>query len=382
MRIAHFTNTYWPTVNGVAVSDANLRDGLIELGHEIDVFAPAVRGHGPDQDPEGVFRYPSIPAIVADYSLALPFSKEIRARLDRGGYDVVHSSHQWWVGAWALDYAVEQRLPFVTTRHTQQNLYACYVPLPRGMACRLMRRLALDHYARADLVTTPGLGSVQSLRDMGVTTPIEVVSNPTRLDDFWNANGSAVRADLGITEDEIVLGYVGRLTREKNIGVILEAYKLLTDKGLRVRLLLVGGGRDEARLRKLAAGIPGVIFVGKIPHDKINAYYGAMDLFVTASMSEVQPMSFAEALAAGVPIVAFDVSGCNDMVCDLVNGRLVDPRRGTAGLAETIEAMVGDPVGLLALSVGAKDWVHRYDIVAATEAMVKAYVHAIWLHNR
>jgi glycosyltransferase involved in cell wall biosynthesis len=379
MRIAIFSCTYAPVVNGVAVSIANLRAGLLKTGHEVDIFAPAPPGYDESTDPENVFRYKSFYLTSkADYPIALPIGAKVQERLAKGGYDVVHLHHPWLVGTWGRKYARRMKIPVLDTVHTQYEIYSKLAePIPSPWINPILRRKLIRHCNAVDLVTTPGEGSREALLGLGIRTPIKVVSNPTDLSSYWNAKGDEVRLKYGIDERSIVIGYAGRLSKEKNVDELIQAFQFISQTDTQVKLMIIGGGPEASYLRSLADSLAygKVIFAGQVPHDQIAQYYGAIDIFLTASRSEVQPMSFAEAMAAGNPVVAYDVPGCNNMVQDS-HGVLVDPGTGSAGLAFAVLSLMQNEDELRRKMYRSIEWAKRYDLLTATASMVEAYAIA------
>ncbi len=383
MRIAIFTNTYWPTVNGVAVSAKNLHDGLVKLGHEVYVFAPAVEDMDESKDDKNVLRYPSFAIkAIASYELALPIAPKIKKVLESKKFDIIHTEHPLWIGKWGRSYAKKHDLPIVTTVHTQYDLYAKLIPLPQEILVPILKKQLNEYLNSVDLVTTPGSGSAERLKRQGVETPIMVVSNPTDLQEFWKASGDKIRAKLGVGVNDKLIGFVGRLSQEKNIEVLLRAVGEVLRRIPNAKMVLIGDGPDREKLQAKAAEISDrIIFAGKVDHSEMPEYYAAFDLFMSASMSEVQPMTFAESMAASAPVLVFDVAGCNDMVENGENGILVDKVHGAKGLSEAAIKLLQNEKELAEMKKRAKKWAERYDSSSATISMVDAYKQAIRLHR-
>ena len=385
MRIAIYTNTYWPTVNGVAISIANLRSGLQELGHSVHVFAPAPAGFDRATDQQGVSRFPSFSApIEADYPLALPVAPRVTQALLKHKFDLVHTHHPIWVGVWGQWYARWMGLPLVTTIHTQYEIYSKFVPLPDEMVDQYLRLQVKGYCNHCDLVTTPAESSRGRLLDIGVQTPIEVIYNPTDLSSLWDADGTTIRRQYGCGPDDFLLGYVGRMAPEKNLSALLDAAAIVLPQMPRARLLLVGDGPSRPALEARARTLPDgdrILFAGRIEHTLIPQYDAALDLFITPSMFEVQPLSFAEAMAAGTPVISMDAPGGNDMIEDGENGRLVPLDEQGAGLARATLEMLRDPTGLRAMSDRAREWAGRYDRMTVVHRVLEAYERARELHQ-
>ena len=245
-----------------------------------------------------------------------------------------------------------------------------------------MEKMLIKACEKVDLVTTPGEGSRQRLVGLGIKTPVLCVSNPTKLSDFAGVDGTAVREHFNVAPIDCLLGYVGRLNDEKNLDALLEAFEIIARFRSNARLMIVGDGSEKSRLEQRAETIaPGrVIFTGAINHAEIAPYFAALDLFVTPSKSEVQPMSFAEAFAAEVPIIAYNVTGCYDMIKDGVSGLLVPYEDGPAGLAGASLELISDPARHRMLGQSAGEWAKQYEQMRAVDQTLAAYQLAIDLH--
>ncbi|MEN6643821.1 MAG: glycosyltransferase [Armatimonadia bacterium] len=381
VRIAIFTNTYWPTVNGVAISIRNLREGLNNLGHEVHVLAPAPRGFDLGQDEPLTHRFLSVPAPVkADYPLAVPISPHLRKALGGLKFDLIHTHHPMWVGVWGQWFARRQHIPIVTTIHTQYEIYSELIPLPDAVINAFLRNRVITYCNRCHIVTTPAESSKQRLLSRGVTTPIEVVYNPTDLTACREADGSALRRQLGCGEGDPLLGYIGRLAPEKNLHALLDAADIILPQMSRARLVLVGDGPSrtelEQRVKTMKHG-DRISFAGRVEHDQVPVYDAALDLFVTPSMFEVQPLSFAEAMAAGTPVIAMDAPGANDMIEDGCNGRLVPTSEQGAGLARAALETLNTENRLAEMSQRSRDWARRYDLPSVVERVLQVYDKAL-----
>lgn len=384
MRIAIFTNTYWPTINGVAFCIAQLKEGMEKLGHYVYVFAPAPPGFDVRCDQERVYRYPAFSAPThSDYALALPWSRAIRQILRTTEFDVVHTHHPFWVGAWGQRYALQRKLPLVTTIHTQYEVYGRFLFLPSRLSDLFVRWRVRNYCHRCQIVTTPAESSRQRLLNWGVKTPIEVVHNPTDLAAFRSADGSAIRAQYGVEPQDFLIGYVGRVAPEKNLPELLEAAQIILTELPNAKMLIVGDGPSREALEQQAQCLScreRIFFAGRIEHKNIPPYDAALDLFITPSMTEVQPLAFAEAMAAGTPIVAIDAPGGKDMIVDGVNGRLVPPSEQGKGLARAALEILRNPARLQAMRQQAREWAKHYERDKIVQQMLKIYEKAQALH--
>ncbi|MFP3904949.1 MAG: glycosyltransferase [Armatimonadota bacterium] len=378
MRIAVFSNTYLPSLNGVANVVEAYRKSLVEQGHEVYIFAPGTAKDDPD-DHEHILRFPSIEAPTFDYSVAMPFSLPIMRVLHGVEFDIVHTHHPLWVGVWGQWFAQWTNLPLVTTVHTEYQIYSEMVPLPSAMVEGFLNRRVVRYCNHCDMVTTPVPSMRKKLQDSHVTTPIELVPNPTDLSMFVGADGSDIRRSLGVGPDDIVVGYVGRLSPEKNLPFVLRAAKQVLAGHPGTHVLIVGGGPALDDLNNVAEKLDiadSIHFIGEVPHEEIPHYQAALDLFMTASLSETQPLAYTEAMAVGTPIIAVEAPGSRDMIQDGHNGVLVPHEEGPEGLARAANRLLEDRELYDDIRQAGMKWVELYDIGSATEKLLEVYERA------
>jgi glycosyltransferase involved in cell wall biosynthesis len=344
VKVALFTNNYLPFRGGVTTSVETLRRGLEARGHEAWVFAP--RFPGAVDAGDRIVRYPSLPAATyPEFSLAVPWSRAVAARVRAERFDVFHAHHPFLLGPVARRLArQEERRPLVFTYHTRYDKYAHYVPLPRRLVAAAAVRLSTRFAERADTVIAPSALIRDELAARGVRTRIEVVPTGVDVRRFAPGDAAAARDALGLPRDERVLLYVGRLDREKSVGRILAAFERVAGTVPRTRLVVVGHGTEAVALRRHASRLPigdRIVFVGVRPHEALAECYRAADLFLFASETETQGLVLAEAAACGVPAVAVSGPGCDEVVRDGETGVLTKP--DGASLAEAAIGLLLDP---------------------------------------
>jgi 1,2-diacylglycerol 3-alpha-glucosyltransferase len=384
VKIAVFTNTYLPLVNGVANVIEAYRKSLSSLGHEVYIFT--ARPSDEQRDVANrVFRFPSVEAPNLDYHLAMPFSLPVMRALQRTHFDIVHTHHPLWVGVWGMWYANWAKLPLITTIHTEYQVFADAVPLPGVMVEEYLTKRVAKYCNKCDLITTPVESMRSKLSSAGVTRPIELLPNPADLSPFGSPDAQTARSRVGFGPEHTVVGFVGRLSPEKNLECVLRAVKIVMDQHPQCRLLLVGDGAARSSLVKMAADL-GIAdrthFTGESPHKQIPQWQAAIDIFVTASLSETQPLAYTEAMAVGTPVVALKAPGAEDMFQHMHNGMLTDPHAGPEGLASAVCALIRDPKLRARLGRQAKEWVQRYEITAATERLLGLYDGVLTAHRQ
>jgi glycosyltransferase involved in cell wall biosynthesis len=259
--------------------------------------------------------------------------------------------------------------PIVYTNHTRYDLYAAvYSRLPQSVADWAMRRLWPRLTALADGVIAPSPGVATVMHAFGVRQPVRCIPNGIDLSAF----DSVWPIDLGI--DGTVALYVGRISAEKNLGVLLDQFSQACNAAPDLHLVLVGDGPLLGSLRARALASPvsdRVHFVGSVPFADVPRYLAAADLFVTASTSEVHPLTVIEALAAGLPVVGVHSPGLSDMVQPGENGVLVDSAENE--LADAIAALASDEPRRRALGAAASAASRQYDIRVTVQRTLQLY---------
>lgn len=385
MRIAIFTCTYHPSRNGVANCVAAYRRGLQRRGHEVFVFAPAPNDYDTSRDPSDVIRFPALPAPGDwDYEIAVPYSRPVMDTLRDVPFDLVHTQHPVWVGVWGQWYARWTGLPLVTTSHTEYELYSRVVPLPAPLVEAYLTSRVVTYYNHCTMVTTPVASAQRRLRKQGVVTPVEIMPNPIDLAQLRPPDPARVRRELGIEDDCFVMGYLGRLAPEKNLETVLEAAAIAMDRLDRpARFLMVGGGTELNALQAHAAhlGIADrTVFVGPVEHSEVLHYQAALNVFITASLSETQPLAYTEAMAVGTPVVALKAPGAQDMFTDGVNGLLAAPREGPVGLAAQVLRLAQDHELRDGIIEAAREHVKSYDLEVVVDRLEQIYAMALERH--
>lgn len=325
MRIAVFTNCYLPLVNGVVGAVSLLRKGFMEQGHQVSIFAPKFDDYV-DEEP-GIYRYPAVDLTrKVKYPIAIPFSMKISKVLRELDFDIIHSHHPFVLGPLALKLARNRKAPIVYTFHTQYDQYSHYLPLPSGLVSWFAKNQVRRFAQSVDQITTPADTARQILLEYGVSNNINVIPNPTDLSRFQTANGDWVKNEYHLTKEKILIN-IGRVAPEKNLGLLLQSFRLILAKAPEpVKLMIVGDGPALKELKQLAVELgisDATVFTGMVNPSLIPNYLAAADLFVMTSKTEVKPLAQLEALAAGVPIVAVSAAGANDTITNGKNGLLV-----------------------------------------------------------
>ena len=373
MRIGMLADVYKPHVSGITHYIELNKKYLEGMGHEVFVFTFGEENY-PDDEP-GIIRSPGLPLLDTGYFLNLRYRKQARKLLYT--MDVVHVHHPFLSGSLALRYCHPHGIPVIFTNHTRYDLYArAYMPVVADLIGVPALEAYMPSFCRAcDLVISPSAGMRDVLTKLGVTTPVEIVPNGVDLLPFSSSLQPVDRARLGFTPEDVVLIYVGRIGPEKNLPFLLRSFAGTAQAFDHVRLLLVGGGaeldnlQDRARLMGI---VDQVHFTGMVPYHEIPSYLVAADAFVTASVTEVHPLSVIEAMAAGLPVLGIHSPGVSDTVESGETGFLV-PEEDLAAFTARMVRLVTDAEERRAMGEKARQAAKKYSIERTSQIMLEHY---------
>jgi 1,2-diacylglycerol 3-alpha-glucosyltransferase len=323
MRIGMMTDTYKPHVSGVTNYISLNKRFLEDQGHEVYVFSFGDPKY--EDNEQNVVRSPGLQVKDSGFFLNVSHSQRVRALLQT--MDIVHVHHPFLSGQLALRYCKPLSIPIVFTSHTRYDLYIqSYFPwLPEGIGASFLQAYLPLFCRSIDLVISPSRGMEYVLCNLGVDIAVKVIPNGVDLESFRKANQPIERASLGFSEDDVILIYMGRIAPEKNLPFLLKSFSGLAQTYEFARLLVIGGGPELEAIQNLAGGI-GIAkktkFTGMIPYLDLVNYLAIGDIFVTASITEVHPLSLIEAMSTGLPVLGIASPGIEETVTDGETGLL------------------------------------------------------------
>lgn len=327
MKIAIFSESYLPFLNGVSISIRVLRDELRRRGHEVWVYAPRFKGYD-DNDPH-VRRFPSLyTPFEREYPIAFPIALSLWHEWRAQKFDIVHTHTPFLTGIAAMRWCKRARVPIVSTYHTLYEQYLHYVPppFPKGFVRRLLIWHLRRYYRSVAQVMTPSEIGANMLKKYGVKTPITPIRNAVL--PFPELSHSEARKQLSISDDTFALLYVGRLAREKNLPLLIHSMPVIVRQFPNIHLWLVGDGPARLELQHTCSqlGIQDhVHFAGSLPRDKVSLYLLAADLFTFPSLTESQALVLDEAQAAGLACVVTNQGGSAEAIDYGETGLVVEP---------------------------------------------------------
>lgn len=305
MKILLTTDTWTPTINGVVTSTATLRTTLTAQGHEVRVLTLSGDSHTYTKD--GVTYLGSLDAglVYPGARLRAPaLNHTIRDLIDWCP-DIVHSQCEFSTFAPARRIAHAVGAPLIHTYHTVYEDYTHYFSPSRSMGRKMAALFTRMICASCDAVIAPTPKISRLLAGYGVHCPVRIIPTGLDLQRFAVPQDDELRKQLGLppkAENKTVLLSLGRLAKEKNTAELIDAMRKLLD----AVLLIVGDGPERAALEQQAQSLgvaDRVIFAGAVPPTEVPRYYALGDVFVSASTSEAQGLTYIEAMAAGLPLL-------------------------------------------------------------------------------
>ena len=330
MRIAIFTETYLPQINGVVTHIKILKEGLEALGHTVLIVTADSKAHT-HYLKDNVLHCPAHNLKrIYNLDLASPVSRTRLKYLREFRPDIIHVHNEFSIGLSGMAIAKILNVPLVYTLHTMYDDYIYYIapkpliPLTKKLSHRYFRMFPQN----AAVVTGPSKKCQEYTYEIGSDKKVEVIPNPVELDAFAPQTSTPqqraqIREQYHIPQDATVACFVGRLGREKSVDVLLRFWAQEMKPQDNMRLLIIGDGPEKEPLEQLAQqlGITDtVIFTGKVLHPDLPPYIHTCDIYVTASLSDTNSISMLEGMAGGLPVLQLYDELNADQVTDGVNG--------------------------------------------------------------
>ena len=322
MRIGMMADIYKTHVSGVTNSLTLSKHWLEKMGHEVFVFT-----FGDDEVIEtekNVVLTSGLQVVDTGFYLNLRYNKIARHLLY--SMDITHVHHPFVSGSLAMRYCVPRNIPIVFTNHSRYDLITqAYLPiLPESISEAAFKAYLSPFYRACDLIIVPSHSMCKVLADQfGINSPVEIIPNGVDLTPYRAGNQPIDRTMFGFSANNVISTYVGRLSPEKNLSLLIRAFYGVAMTYDHVRLLIVGDGPDrenlEAQVKHMNIDNK-VHFTGMVDYKDIPSYLATCDIFVTPSISETFGLSTIEAMAAGLPVLGVDAPGSRDIIEDGITG--------------------------------------------------------------
>ena len=349
LRIAVVTETWPPEVNGVAMTLAKLVQGLSHRNHDVQLIRPRqTKSESPLNDAsleEVLMRGMPIPRYP-ELKLGLPSKKTLVKTWTLRRPDVVHIATEGPLGWSALQAAKVLKLPVTSDFRTNFQSYSKHYGVG-WLRKPIVAYLRKFHNATA-CTMVPTRELMRTLSENGFAN-LKVVSRgvDTKLFNI-SKRDTSLRSSWGVTDNTKVLISVGRMAPEKNLDQVLKTYEALKVTDQAFKLVMVGDGPLKEQFQNR---YPEIIFPGMLSQSNLAAYYASSDLFIFPSQTETFGNVTLEALASGIPVLAFDCAAARDWVQTGINGWLVAENNPEGFAAQAVNVFNSkDLLGQITLS--------------------------------
>ena len=386
LRIAIFTDNFLPSINGVVISVINLVDGLTSRGHEVLLIVPN-RAKNPQMANNPLTHMVYVPSgnafIYPGLRVCNPFYPGIMRQVKKFKPDIIHYHTPYPLGWSATIIAKLLHLPLVGTFHTfiTDSQYLKHIHLEKvKLAQTLGWSYLMFMYRRCDWVTCGGKSTAAVLQKNGIKN-VEVIPYTVRLD---KVQQKPVRTFDWVKPENCNLVYLGRISHEKNIPLLLKSFQLAWQKQPHLTLTCIGSGPSLSQMKKLTGSLglsKQVRFVGQVSHNRLlrSGMLAQFDAAITASTTETGPITVLESMAHGLPVIGVRAGGIPDMVDEEIG--ILAPKNNASALARAIISLASHPAQRKKMGFAAKKKVQKYEYLKVAKQWDQFYAKVIANHK-
>jgi len=345
MRIGIFTDTFLPDINGVATSSSILRNELLKHGHEVFVVTTELPEGSDYPEDDTILRLPGIEfKRLYGYRISNIYSFKGMKEIKNANLDVIHIQTEFGIGIFGKIVGEILNIPVIYTYHTLYEDYTHYIS--SGVIIEPIMKKIVSTFSRiygdncTELIV-PSDKTKDILVEYGIDKDIHVIPTGLELDKFnpQNKNKELIKSIIEeySLKDEYKVLFLGRVAKEKSIDILIDAFKIVKDRKLNAKLIIVGGGPslDDLKQQALHLGVEDyVVFTGPKPAEQVPSFYHVSDIFACASITETQGLTFIEAMASGIPVLARHDKNLEEIIIDERNGYYFNDANGLADLIE------------------------------------------------
>ena len=324
MKILITTDWYAPVINGVVTSVLNLEDELRKMGNEVKILTLSQSCRSYVKGDVTYIGSLGAGVIYPNARMKIPVRSKYITDLINWKPDIIHSQCEFSTFMFAKKISKTLGIPIVHTYHTVYEDYTHYFSPNQKWGKKAVMKFSRWITSSCERVIAPTAKVSSMLEGYKISCPINVIPTGIKLDKFYKFNSekvSAIKNKLGIQSSDFVMVYIGRLAEEKNVDELIKMEKKFENSN--IKLLIVGDGPYREKLEKLVDELEvsdRVIFAGMADPKDVADYYKCGDIFVSASSSETQGLTYIEALASGLPVICKKDKCLDGIIDDVMNG--------------------------------------------------------------
>lgn len=388
LNIAFFLDNFFPQINGVVTSSLNTALELSRRGHSIYIIAPNAKSKDIDEFKDKYYEFPTqyengfSAYFYPDFKFTFPFSNKPLKILKKFKPNIIHFHAPFTLGYQAIRAARKFGIPVVGTFHTffAEPEYLSLIGMENSkFLINFGWWYSNQYFNRCDAVVSPGKDTAKFLMKKDIKNKVHIISNGVDVQKYSNFSFNEKLLPIDIKKEEDWILFIGRLSKEKSLDVLLDAVSKVISKRKNTRLLIVGNGpyKNEMEQTAIKKGIRDKIhFTGMIPNSCLlsSGIIKKMKLFATASTSENQPMTILESIMFGLPIVGVDARGIPELIDK--NGFVVKPNKANEMANKIIEILENKELHNK-FSKRSIELRKMYDIQTTTNYIEKLYLDLI-----
>ncbi len=395
MRIGIFTDQYYPSVSGLVTSIKMLYEGLEAMGHECFIFTSFNEKKIKPEDKEELYKKKiiNIKGIpypfknIKDYRFTI-FTRRYIKMIKKYNLDVIHVQTEYSISKIAIKASKKLHIPIVHTLHTSWKDYIQYIfPTLDKHFHKALMKIERNFFTKpisdsSEIEIVPTKKVLQDLDQYGMKEEkIRIVPTGIEVDRFDKKYVTKeqiidLRRSYKIDDTTLLFVYIGRTSKEKNIETLIEAFTYALN-GKDAKLMIVGGGPDLVDLKQSADDYvvsKQVIFTGQVPWDNVPLYYHAAQMFINASQSETQGLTYIEALSTETPVLVQKDLVLEDLIIDGYNGYIFD---GIDDLVSKLQYIYENKEELNKLKENTLPSIQKYSKEEFTKNVLAVYDEAI-----
>ena len=378
LKILITTDLYTTNTNGVVTSVQNLFDELIAKGHDVKILTISENLHSHREGPITYIRSVSLDKFYPNVRMPVSYRHQLIQDLIDWKPDVVHSQCEFFSYQFAQRISKITGAPIVHTYHTLYEQYVTSYLIPsKRFSDAMVKFLSRKRLRKVSTVIAPTQKVENTLLGYGLERPIEIIPSGISLEQHRQRLDPQLRLEkrraLGIGDEDLVLLNLGRLGGEKNLGELIELFAEARKENENLKFLIVGDGPAREELEKLSKKLDVsqyVIFTGMVNPREVQDYYQLGDVFVSASTSETQGLTYIEAAANGLPLLCRQDDCLADVLEEGENGY----EYTSAGeFLNAIDTMMDDDAWRMTAARRSEEIAASFDKKAFGEAIENVY---------
>lgn len=375
MKILLSVDCYPDTINGVASSVLTLKKALEKRGHQVKLLT-LNRSHHSKKIGTDIYALGSrsVERIYPDARMSFRFNSKLIEELILWHPDIVHTNNEFATFVASVRIARECNIPLIHTYHTVYEDYTHYFSPSERFGKRMVKELSKTITKVTDSIIVPTEKIKDLLETYEIIKKIYVIPTGIDLEKFSKAPDEQwileKKKEYGILNKNIAV-FIGRAAKEKNIEELIDIFKDVDEKNV---LLIVGDGPDRGFLEEKAKGFKNIVFTGMVDRNEVENYYHLGDVFVSASTSETQGLTYYEAMAASLPLVCKKDPCLEDILINDVNGYQCEE---TIDFKEKILLVLNDKEKQERMRLSSQKIADKYSVENFGKSVEEVYKNAI-----